>query len=428
MDTIYALASARGKAGLSVVRISGPQAHEVVRALTGSVPVARRASLRHLRWNGDILDDALVLVFEERASFTGEKVAELQLHGSVATVSAVLTALAEQPGLRIAEPGEFTRRALENGRLDLAQVEGLSDLIEAETEAQRKQALEVFSGAIGTRVGVWREMIVRAAALIEATIDFADEDVPVDVTPEVTDLLGRLLVELRRETSASVARERVRDGFEVAILGAPNAGKSTLLNTLARRDVAITSDIAGTTRDVIEVRMDLKGLPVTFLDTAGLRESQDPIEMTGINRARLRGEAADLRVLLVEEGQDRPTFDLGPDDLVVVGKSDRTPGPGLRVSGETGEGVAELIDAIHERLSKKMPTGGILIRERQRMAVLRAIGFAESAMDEISNGLGRHELAAEELRLAARALDSVVGRVDVEDLLGEIFARFCIGK
>lgn len=428
MDTIYALASARGKAGLSVVRISGPQSHEVVRRLTGSVPAVRRASLRQLGWNGDILDDALVLVFDERASFTGERVAELHLHGSLATVSAVLSALSEQPGLRIAEPGEFTRRALENGRLDLAQVEGLSDLIEAETEAQRKQALEVFSGAVGTRVGAWREMIVRAAALLEATIDFADEDVPVDVTPEVTDLLVRLLMELRDEASVSVARERVREGFEVAILGAPNAGKSTLLNMLARRDVAITSHVAGTTRDVLEVRMDVKGLPVTFLDTAGLRETQDPIETAGIDRARRRAAAADLRVLLLDEGADLPSIELGPDDLIVIGKADQHPGPGLRVSGETGAGVTDLIDEIHARLLKKVPSGGILIRERQRMAVLRAIGFAESALDEIRNGFGRLELAAEELRLAARALDSVVGRVDVEDLLGEIFARFCIGK
>ena len=428
MDTIYALASARGKAGLSVVRISGQQAHEVVRTLTGDVPVVRRASLRQLRWNGDLLDDALVLVFDEGASFTGERVAELHLHGSLATVNAVLSALSHQPGLRIAEPGEFTRRAMENGQLDLAQVEGLSDLIEAETEAQRKQALEVFSGAVGTRVGSWRETIVRAAALIEATIDFADEDVPVDVTPEVTGLLHGLLQELRGEASTAVARERLRDGFEVAILGAPNSGKSTLLNALARRDVAITSHVAGTTRDVLEVRMDVKGLPVTFLDTAGLREAVDPIEVAGIDRARRRAELADLRVLLLEEGEDRPEIELRPDDLIVVGKADLNPGPGLRVSGETGAGVSALMDAIDERLANKIPSGGILIRERQRMAVLRAIGFAESALDEINQGRGRLELVAEELRLAARALDSVVGRVDVEDLLGEIFARFCIGK
>ena len=301
MDTIFALASARGKAGVAVVRISGPLSHDVVAKLCVLPPV-RQAALRRLTWQGEMLDEAFGgavrlwrRVLPERSS------AELHLHGSSAVVARVLRALGSVDGLRLAEAGEFTRRALENGKLDLAQVEGLADLIDAETEAQRKQALRVLSGVLGQRVEAWRVDLVRAAALIEATIDFADEDVPVDVSPEVTALISGLLVQLQAELHGARAAERVRDGFEVAIVGAPNAGKSTLLNALAGRDAAITSEIAGTTRDVIEVRMDIAGLSVTLLDTAGLRASDDAVEQIGVARGLERARAADLRVFLLDD-------------------------------------------------------------------------------------------------------------------------------
>jgi tRNA modification GTPase len=287
MDTIYALASARGKAGVAVVRLSGPEAHDAARALCGPLPEPRRTALRVLRWQGRDLDHALVICFEKCASFTGEASVEFHLHGSQAVVAEVLRVLAEQPGLRLAQAGEFTRRALENGCLDLAQVEGLADLIDAETEAQRVQALRVLSGAIGQKVEAWRRDIIRAAALMEATIDFADEDVPVDVTPEVRGLLDGLLDSIGKEVAGASVAERIREGFEVAIIGAPNAGKSTLLNALAGREAAITSEIAGTTRDVIEVKMDLAGLAVTVLDTAGLRETSDQVEALGVELALL---------------------------------------------------------------------------------------------------------------------------------------------
>ncbi|MDP3339172.1 tRNA uridine-5-carboxymethylaminomethyl(34) synthesis GTPase MnmE [Frigidibacter sp.] len=424
MDTIFALASARGRAGVAVIRISGPLAWAAVRDLAGDVPGPRVAALRVLRDGAEVLDQALVLCFAQGASFTGEQVAELHLHGSTATVSAVLRVLGDRPGLRMAEAGEFTRRALENGCLDLAQVEGLSDLIEAETEAQRKQAMRVLSGAVGARAEGWRRQLIRAAALIEATIDFADEDVPVDVTPEVTALLEAVMAELRVEAEGAKVSERIRDGFEVAIVGLPNAGKSTLLNALAGREAAITSEHAGTTRDVIEVRMDLAGLPVTILDTAGLRETKDAVEAIGVERAMARARGADLRVFLIaEDGLPDGLIPL-PEDIVLRGKADAGGG----VSGKTGAGVANLIARITTTLETRAAGAAVVTRERHRLAILRAVTALESAKVEVLNGADRAELAAEDMRHAIRALDSLVGRVDVEHLLGEIFASFCIGK
>lgn len=428
MDTIFALATARGKAGVAVVRVSGTLAPAAVGALCGSLPPVRQAGLRRLTWQGDVLDEALVLVFAEGASFTGEPVVELQLHGSVAVVEAVLRALAAQPGLRMAEPGEFTRRALENGLLDLAQVEGLADLIDSETEAQRRQALRVLSGAVGKRAEGWRARLIRAGALIEATIDFADEDVPVDVRPEVTGLLDGLLLDLRREVAGTRVAERLREGFEVAIVGAPNVGKSTLLNALAGREAAITSRIAGTTRDVIEVRMDLGGLPVTVLDTAGLRESADEIERIGIERGLERARGADLRVFLLETPAEVLPLRAVEGDITVLAKADLQPGVTGSVSGLTGLGVDRLVAGIAAELERRVASTGVTTRVRHRVAMERAIEAMESAQAELCRADGRIELAAADLWTAIRALDMLVGRLDVEALLGEIFASFCIGK
>lgn len=429
MSTIYALASGRGKAGVAVVRISGPQSHGALLALAGPLPEARRFSLRRLVWQGEPLDDALVVRFEKGASFTGEDSVELHLHGGLATVSAVLRALGGLPDLRMAEPGEFTRRAFENGVLGLSEVEGLADLIDAETEAQRRQAFRVMSGAIRDRAEGWRKTLIRAAALVAATIDFADEDVPVDVRPEVRALLGSLLASLRQELAGAHVAERLRDGFEVAIIGAPNVGKSTLLNALAGREAAITSARAGTTRDVIEVRMDIAGLPVTLLDTAGLRAAADEIEEEGIARAVSRAAMADLRVVLVSGGETLPRdVALMPGDLVVRAKADVSAGEGLAVSGRTGAGLQDLTEAIAAELSGRVQSAGTLVRERHRLAAVAAIGALESAQDALEAVPDRAELVAESLRHGLRALESLVGRVDVEDFLDEIFASFCIGK
>jgi tRNA modification GTPase len=431
-DTIFALASARGKAGVAVVRISGVNARAAL-ALMAVVPETRRASLRKLQWNGIILDEALVLTFDHGASFTGEESVELHLHGGHAVVKAVLFALSEMDGLRIAEPGEFTRRALENGCLDLTQVEGLADLIDAETEAQRVQSLRVLSGAIGRKVEDWRKDLVRAGALLEASIDFADEDVPVDVFPEVRGLVEKLYRAFQVEDSGAKVSERIREGFEVAIVGRPNAGKSTLLNALAGREAAITSEIAGTTRDVIEVRMDIAGLAVTLLDTAGIRETEDQVELLGVDLAIVRASAADIRLFLLDEDGRPEGIAEQPGDLVVQGKSDTIvglgrSGTGLFVSGQTGAGVQQLLDAIASELSVRTAGSAVLTRERHRVAIGFALQSLDLVMSELDKPAPVVEIAAEDLRAATRALDTLLGRIDVEALLGEIFSSFCIGK
>ena len=423
METIFAPGTARGKAGVAVVRISGPDAFRAVSLLAGSVK-ARRPSLRRLVHGKLVLDEALVLTFPGPGSFTGEDVAEFHLHGSVATVTAVLQALGGLEGFRQAEPGEFTRRALENEKLDLAQVEGLSDLVEAETEAQRRQALRVLSGALGERAESWRWKLVRAAALVEATIDFADEEVPTDVLPEVLALLNEVSGELVREAAGTQAAERIRDGFEVAIVGPPNVGKSTLLNALAGRQAAITSEIAGTTRDVIEVRMDLGGLPVTLLDTAGIRDAEDRIETLGVELAVSRARDADLRLILVE-ADGSPVLEPIDGDIVAVSKADVAGGD---FSALTGQGLDILIDRITATLAGRAASAGVAIRERHRLAIERAIGALGIAKDRIESTPELAELVAEDIRSAVRALESLVGHVDVEHLLDEIFASFCIGK
>ena len=427
-ETIFALASARGKAGVAVIRISGPKAWDAGRALAGRLPEPRHAALRALRdGEGELLDEALVLCFPAGGSFTGEEVVELHCHGSVAVVQRVLACLGALDGLRIAEPGEFTRRAMESGRLDLTQVEALADLIEADTEAQRRQAQRSLSGALGARVASWRSDLVRVAALLEAVIDFADEEVPEDVSPEVLELLDRVQSGLRGELDGLGAAERIREGFEVAIVGLPNVGKSTLLNRLAGREAAITSEVAGTTRDVIEVRMDVGGLPVTFLDTAGIREARDSVEAIGIERARDRAVAADLRVFLVEEAEESVTgVSRQPEDIVVRAKADLHGGDG--VSGLTGAGVETLLASVADVLGKRVARSGLATRERHRAAMSAALSSLGAASSVVAAGPDAYDLAAEEVRSAIRALESLVGRIDVEDLLDEIFASFCLGK
>ncbi|MEJ6403308.1 tRNA uridine-5-carboxymethylaminomethyl(34) synthesis GTPase MnmE [Yoonia sp. 2307UL14-13] len=425
MKTIFALATAQGCAGVAIVRLSGPDAARAAGRLMTDVP-AMRGVRRLTDTNGDLLDEALVLRFAEGRSFTGEEVVELHLHGGPAIVSAVLHELGKQPELSPAEPGAFTRRALENGRLDLAQVEGLADLIDAETDRQRQQAIRVFSGALGDLVDGWRADLVRAVALLEATIDFADEDVPVDVNPEVIELMDGVMAAMARESAGVVAAERIRDGFEVAIVGAPNVGKSTLLNRLAGRDVAITSEVAGTTRDVIEVRMDIAGFPVTMLDTAGIRETDDIVEGLGVDRARHRASEADIRVhMLLSSDDDTP--DIGKFDIIVWAKADLGSETGSAVSGLTGKGVDWLLSEIATRLQDRVASVGVAMRARHRHAMTRAVEEIEMARRLLDDGEGT-EFAAEHLWSAVRAVDSLVGRVDVEDILGEIFASFCIGK
>ena len=428
MSTIFAQASAAGKAGVAVVRISGPQAFSASSQLCGSLPAPRQAALRRLRSAaGEVLDEALVLCFTEKASFTGEETVELQTHGSVAVVNALLAELGRFDGLRLAEPGEFTRRALANGRLDLAQVEGLADLIASETEAQRQQALRLFSGGLGELAAHWRERLIRASALLTVTIDFADEEVPVDVSPEVLELIAEVQTAIQAQVDGFGAAERIRTGYEVAIVGPPNVGKSTLLNALAGRDAAITSEIAGTTRDVIEVRMELAGLPVTLLDTAGLRETDDIVEKIGVARALERAKAADLRVFLIES-DGKPEFDPAPDDIVMTSKADLSGEKLGSVSGKTGAGVVELVEQIGARLSSKTAKAGLATRARHKEAMERCLVSLADASNRVALGPEFTDIASEELRISLEALNMLIGRVDVENVLDEVFSSFCLGK
>lgn len=428
MDTIYALASAQGKAGVAVIRLSGPLAHSVAENLAGAGLAKRGMEFRTLRASdGSQLDSGLVLTFQGPASFTGEDTVEFQIHGSIASTNAVMRALSEFEEVRLADPGEFTRRALENGKLDLAQVEGLADLIDAETEAQRRQAHSILSGKLGELAENWRRNLIRAASLLEAVIDFADEEVPTDVTPEVRSLLDDVVSELKSEISGVKIAERIRTGFEVAIVGPPNVGKSTLLNALAGRDAAITSEFAGTTRDVIEVRMDLRGLPVTLLDTAGLRETVDVVEGMGIDLARKRAKNADLRVFLTE-ADDELFIDRHESDIHVLPKADERETSGNAVSGLTGQGVDELVEKIAAILSHRSSSAGIATRERHQSAMKDAKTFLEEACRILESGPEFYDIAAEEIRSAIRSLESLVGRIGVENLLDEIFSSFCLGK
>lgn len=428
MDTIFALASAQGKAGVAVIRVSGPLALEAGARLCGRDLPARGTGLRILRdAAGGQLDEALVLSFTAPNSFTGENVVEFQTHGSTAVVSAVLDALRGIDGLRMAEPGEFTRRALENGNLDLAQVEGLADLIDAETEAQRKQAQVILAGGLGKLAEDWREKLIRAASLIEVTIDFADEEVPVDVTPEVSALLAGVQKDLEAETAGVKIAERIRSGFEVAIVGAPNVGKSTLLNALAGREAAITSEYAGTTRDIIEVRMDLAGLPVTLLDTAGLRDTDDHVEGIGIALARRRAEDADLRVFLAEDDEILDV-ELRPGDIRLRPKADLRADADGAISGRSGQGVDALVAHVSSVLTQRTAQAGLATRARHRDAMVTALENLIEAQQILQRGPEFYDIAAEEMRSAIRALEMLVGRIGVENLLDEIFSSFCLGK
>lgn len=429
MDTIVALASGTGRAGVAVTRVSGPKAYEVANRIAGSLPDPRHAALRTLRTaEGGIIDEALVLVFPHDGSFTGETVVEFQTHGSPAVVQALLATLTSYPQVRIAEPGEFTRRALENERLSLTEVEALGDLIDAETEVQRKQAVGQAGGALAARAEEIRASLLRALALLEVSIDFSDEEIPEDVIPEVLAQADAASRSLKKEVDGFRAAERVRTGFVVAIVGAPNVGKSTLLNHLAGREAAITSEMAGTTRDVIEVRMDLEGIPVTVLDTAGLRDASDAVERIGVARTKERARAADLRVFLGHSSLTEVEDLFVEGDVLVGSKADITQSSGLAVSGLTGKGVPELVGEITQVLGDRVATAGVAVRQRHADGMARAAEELARGRVLLVSANPEVEIVAEQIRRAIRHIDGLVGRVDVEHILDEIFSRFCLGK
>lgn len=440
--TIFALASAPGRAAIAVMRLSGAATAGCLEALTGRpLPAPRTATLCRLcdPVTGIELDEGLVLWFPAPASYTGEDVVELHLHGGRATVRAVCDALSRLAETRLAEPGEFTRRAFDNGKLDLTEIEGLADLIAAETDAQRKQAVRQLGGALGTMVEGWRQGLLRTLALIEAEIDFPDEGLPANLQTEAIHNILGLRTKIGAYLDDKRRGERVRDGVFIAILGAPNVGKSSLLNALVRRDVAIVTETAGTTRDVLEVNLDLGGFAVTIADTAGLRESDDRIEQEGVRRALERAEGADLRLVVFDAGHREhdpgSVALLDGNSVAVLNKIDLAKdrdmpeqiggSPVIPVSARTESNMDGLVHLLAGRVAAMMEDrGGVpLTRERHRQALTdchAALLRAETA--------GAAELVAEDVRLAARALGRITGRVDVEDVLDVIFREFCIGK
>lgn len=435
-DTIFALSSGVGRAAIAVIRLSGPAVRFVLETMTGDVPEPRRAVLRpvvdpHL---SERLDQALILFFPGPHSFTGQDVAEFQVHGGRAVVQGMLAALAACPGCRLAQPGEFSRRALANGRLDLARVEGIGDLIAAETPQQRRQALAQAEGLLSRHVDGWRQILLGAMAELEAAIDFADEgDVQESLgLAALMPLLRQLRGELAQALGDGRRGEILRDGLTVVIAGPPNAGKSTLLNALARREVAIVSDVPGTTRDVLEVHLDVEGYPVTLLDTAGIRDTSDAVEAIGVQRAVAEGRRADL-VLWLSTASDpvTPPSDWGAPLLSVVTQIDSSPkGPedDLAVSALTGAGLADLVRRIATFAAGHL--GGepaLVTRERHRQALATALEALDRALVALSEGRSP-EWAAEDLRLASRSLGHIIGVVDAEQVLDSLFASFCIGK
>ena len=452
-ETIFALSSGAGRAGVAVIRLSGPLSGQTLCALLGrdALPKPRHAVYAPIRdpQSGERLDDAVAIYFAGPASFTGEDVVELHVHGGRAVIEGVLDCLSRQDGLRIAEPGEYTRRAFENGKMDLTSAEGIADLIDAETAAQRRQAVRQMAGELGTLYEGWRARLMKALAHIEADIDFPDEDLPDGIVPVVHGDLRAVNDEVKRHLADNRRGERLREGFQIVILGAPNAGKSSLLNRLAQRDAAIVSEIAGTTRDMIEVHLDLGGFPVTMVDTAGLRESGDVIESEGVRRATERAENADLRLVVVDRA-DWPHIDpeaarlIDAKTIILINKvdgsdaddiptvwqgasveGDRLELPVLAISAMTGQGVESLLQLLETRVKEGLDFAGPvpLTRLRHRRAL-------ESASDHLDRGLQTEiaELAAEDVRLAVREIGKITGRVDVEDLLDIIFGDFCIGK
>jgi tRNA modification GTPase len=435
-DTIFALSSAPGRAGVAVVRVSGPETERIVRGLTGlTMPSPRSAVLRTLQGGDGLpIDQALVIWMPGPASFTGEDVAEFHVHGGRAIVSSLLGRLA-QLSARPAERGEFTRRAVENGKLDLTQAEAILDLVDADTDAQRRQALRQYRGALGALYEDWRLRLIKALAWVEAEIDFADDDLEGDPAERSRAEAAKILQEIQAHTNDSRRGEIIREGIHLTVIGPPNAGKSSLINALARREIAIVSEMAGTTRDVIEVRLDLGGYVVVLADTAGLRATADAVEAEGVKRALARAEAADAIILMVDASAEYPFDGVPPDarktaDLVVFNKSDlggvaHAAGE-LRMSLKSGDGwdrFEAALQCLVSDLAERGSDAPVITRSRHR-----------AALGEAANALSRSlleqktELFAEDLRLAVRSIGQITGRVDVEELLDVVFHDFCIGK
>ena len=432
--TIFAVSTPQGVSAISIIRISGPEsfkAADKLFRLDKSVSLEmRKTYLRKVfSKTGRLLDECLVIFFEKGKSFTGENMVELHLHGSHIVVKTVLESLSELNYLKQAEAGEFTKKALENNKLNLFEVEGLSDLLVAETEAQQKQALNTYSGVMSKKIEGWKNIITKMLSLVEASIDFSEEVNNNDIVNSIRPYLKDLQKELNSEKDGFKAAESIRDGFEVAFVGKPNVGKSTILNRLARRNLSITSEISGTTRDIIELRFNLNGIPITFLDTAGIRYTKNKIEKIGVSNTIDRVNNSDIRVFLTENKEEIKSYGVNflDSDLIIRPKGDIF-GSEPSISGKTGKGFDFLLERLKVNFQKKIKQASLISRTRHLEKVVWSLKHLKKIATHMDNDCFEIEIIAEEFRNILRNFDGLLGLVDTEDILGEIFSNFCIGK
>jgi len=430
-ETIFALSTAPGLSAISVIRISGPSAFSVLKKITkGKIPEVRQASFKKIFWKGDVVDQCIVITFKKNESFSGEETVEIHCHGSIAIVEKLISILVECGSalkIRPAEEGEFTRQAFYNGKMDLIQVEGLSDLLRAETEAQRKISLDQLDGVVSKKIDTWRTKIIAILAFLEADIDFNDQDLG---ETEVIDMVSDLIKVVKKEIDTFQNIRSIKDGIEVAIIGPPNIGKSTLINHLSKREVSLISRIAGTTRDIIESRVQINGLFVTFLDTAGLRKTNNTIEKKGIVKLKKRIKTTAFNIVLVNAESDLKSIEIkvGRDDLVFKSKADKGNNTCFRgISGKTGYGIKEAINLIEEKIPKFNINSGMMTTHRQQSKIKELLLVLLDLKGNIKSGLDS-ELVAEKARYGLKIVEELTGKIDTEEVLGIIFKSFCIGK
>ncbi len=427
---IFALSTNPGKSSISIIRLSGPDAFFIANKFLDKEPVIRKATKKKIIYNNDLIDVGIVIFYPYNYSYTGEQLVEFNLHGSNAVIKKMLEILSNQENSRIAYPGEFTKRAFENNKIDLSQVEGIYNLIEAETESQRKLSLKILEGSLGIKVKKWKRQLINIISLLEASIDFSEEELPKNILKDIKNNIKAIKLDFQKELKGSIIADSINNFFEVAIVGKPNVGKSTLLNYLSKKNSSIVTDVPGTTRDIIEIKLDIKGLPVVFLDTAGLHKSNDKVEKIGIKKTLERLSKVDLRVFLINSNKELKSFEklIKKQDLIFFAKNDLKNKKNNGISGKTGEGTDLLLDKVFYFFSKKTNSIGTVVNNRHRLIIKNSLFFIDDALSKCNSSFDKVEMIAEDIRNTINELNFLTGKVGVEDILSNIFSKFCIGK